>query len=541
MKNLYLLFICAIALSNNSQAQVISQELLQHFDMDEIETVLTDFGMPVDFLPLQYEVDFYKVNYMTLHPNGDSVMVSGALCLPSGVTCPLPLSSYQHGTMAKKTDAPSHLTGESDLGILYASVGYAIVLADYIGLGDSEDFHLYVHAESEANACLDLIRAAEDLQDELEYSLNNQLFIWGYSQGGHATAALQRKIEVEYPNDFSITASAPMSGPYDISGAQAEVITSNEVYPTPGYLPYVVLSYNEVYGTLYEDLEDVFLPEYAAIIPDLFDGTHGMGEINAAFPDIPNQVLLPEVLEEFENDPMHPIRIALEDNDVLNWAPEAPTNIYYCESDDQVSYLNSEVAYEAYTANGSTTVNIFNGGDYDHNGCAPLAMLAGFNFFQSLVEPSFSPDVTLDITAASSAGATDGSVIVIIDEPGNWTYSWSNGSDDLNLENLGPGFFILTVTDENGCEATFNASVGVATHVSELALNKINIYPVPASDILNIEAEDMDTVQLLDLSGRIISTHSFKEGKVQFDVSTLEGGMYYLRFENGVVGRFLKG
>ncbi|MFT5184622.1 MAG: hypothetical protein ACI84C_001754 [Flavobacteriales bacterium] len=541
MKNFYLLFICAIALNINTQAQVISQELVQHLDLDQIEEVLTEFGLPVDILPLQYEVDFYKINYMTLHPNGDSVMVSGALCLPTGVTCPLPLSSYQHGTMAKKTNAPSHMVGEGDLGILYASVGYAMVLADYIGLGDSEDFHPYVHAESEANTCLDLIRAAYDLQEELEYSLNDQLFIWGYSQGGHATAALQRKIEVEYPNDFSITASAPMSGPYDISGAQAEVITSDEIYPTPGYLPYVVLSYNEVYGTLFEELEDVFLPEYAAIIPDLFDGTHSMAEINAAFPDIPNQALLPAVLEAYESDPMHPIRVALEANNVLNWAPEAPTNIYYCEADDQVSYLNSEVAYEAYTANGSTTVNLFNGGDYDHGGCAPLAMLAGFSFFQTLVETSFSPEVTLDITQVSSADATDGSVIVVIDEPGNWTYSWSNGSEDLNLENLGTGFFTLTITDENGCEATFNASISVATHVSELAQNKINIYPVPVSDILNIEAEDMDVVQLLDLSGRIISTHSFKEDKVQFDVSSLESGMYYLRFENGVVGRFLKG
>ncbi len=538
MKHLYLLIICALSL--NTQAQVLNQELLQHLDMDNIEDVLTDFGLPVDFLPLQYEVDFYKINYMTLHPNGDSVMVSGALCLPSGVTCPLPLSSYQHGTMAKKTDAPSHMVGEGDLGILYASVGYAIVLADYIGLGDSEDFHLYVHAESEANACLDLIRAAYELQDELNYSLNDQLFLWGYSQGGHATAALQRKIEVEYPNDFSITASAPMSGPYDISGAQAEVITSDEVYPTPGYLPYVVLSYNEVYGTLYEELEDVFLPEYAAIIPDLFDGTHSMGEINDAFPDIPNQVLIPEVLEDFENDPMHPIRIALADNDVLNWAPEAPTNIYYCEADDQVSYLNSEVAYDAYTANGSTTVQIFNGGDYDHGGCAPLAMLAGFNFFQSLVEPSFSPDITLEITAASSAGATDGSVIAIVDDPGNWTYEWSNGSTDLNLENLGPGFFILTVTDENGCEATFNASVGVATHVSEMAVDGIRIFPVPATNILNIEAANMQTVVLIDLSGRVIDTHQLMDSIGQVNVAELETGIYYLKFENGSVARFLK-
>ncbi|MCB0761780.1 MAG: T9SS type A sorting domain-containing protein [Flavobacteriales bacterium] len=536
-----LIVLAGILSSLAGWSQVISVELIDHYTVNEVEDIVSGFGIPADFLPLEYEVDFYQIHYLTPHPSGDSVLATGALCLPSGVTCPLPLSSYQHGTMAKKTDAPSTGGGELDLGILYASVGYAITLPDYIGLGEGEGFHLYVHAESEANAALDLLRAAQDLQEQLEYTFDGQLFIWGYSQGGHATAALQRKIETEVSDEFTITASALMSGPYDISGAQAEVITSDQPYPTPGYLPYVVLSYQEVYGNLYESLEDVFLPEYAAIIPTVFDGNTGMGTINSYFPDVPNQALLPEVLEAFENDPNHPIRIALEDNDVMDWIPQVPTNIYYCQADDQVIYLNSVNAYDTFVSNGSTSVQIFNGGDYDHGGCAPLAMLAGFNFFQDSRVPAFNPVATLNATAASTASSSDGSITVELDNPGNWSYEWSNGTTELNLENLPPGFYILTITDENGCTASFSAAVGVINGVEEWSQNSVQLFPNPAVDEVTIRVRHASNAQVLDAAGRVMAVCHLPNGESPLSIKDLAPGMYVLKLETGACVRFSVG
>ena len=89
------------------QAQVVSSELMEHFTLDEVEEVLGDFGLPVNFLPINYEVDFYKIIYLTEHPNGEMVEVSGALLLPSGVDCPLPLSSYQPAAAEARGDGSS--------------------------------------------------------------------------------------------------------------------------------------------------------------------------------------------------------------------------------------------------------------------------------------------------------------------------------------------------------------------------------------------------------------------------------------------------
>jgi pimeloyl-ACP methyl ester carboxylesterase len=375
------LFIIASVKGNT---QITEYSLETHFTEASINIYMQVLGIPSGLLEVQSEVDFYKIKYMTPHPDGSMVEVSGALCVPSDLDCPLPMGSYQHGTISARDEAPSNPNGEALIGVLYAAVGYIIVMPDYIGLGDSPLLHPYVHADSQASTSLDMIRAARDLQSTLGYTWDEQLFLFGYSQGGHATAALQRLIETEFGDEFTITGSAPMSGPYDISGVQAGVLTSDQVYPTPGYLPYVVLSYQEVYGNIYNDLTEVFLPEYAEIIPDLFDGNTSMGIINNAFPTVPAQMLQPAFIEAYNSDPNHPMRVALADNDVMDWAPQVPTRLFYCNADDQVNYMNSVLALENFTELGSTSVTAVDLGEYDHGGCAPLALLFGLDFFESL-------------------------------------------------------------------------------------------------------------------------------------------------------------
>jgi hypothetical protein len=88
----------------SSQAQ--TAELLEHYTIADVEDAMSNFGFPTGLIDPVYEVDFYKVTYETLHPNGEMVLVTGALCIPSDVECPLPLTSYQHGTVEQKAMFP---------------------------------------------------------------------------------------------------------------------------------------------------------------------------------------------------------------------------------------------------------------------------------------------------------------------------------------------------------------------------------------------------------------------------------------------------
>ena len=523
--------LCAIM-----QAQVVSSEFMEHFTLDDVEEVLGEFGLPVNFLPINYEVDFYKIIYMTEHPNGEMVEVSGALLVPSDVDCPIPLSSYQHGTIAAKSDAPSQGGNELLLGVLYASVGIVCTLPDYIGLGESDGFHLYVHADSEASTSMNLVIAAHDLQEELNYNLNGQHVIWGYSQGGHATLALQKLWEEEYSEEYNLVASAPMSGPYDVSGVQAEVITSNNYYPTPGYLPYVVLSYQEVYGNLYDNLSDVFIEPYAELIPDLFDGINSMGYINSQLPDIPNEMLLPDQLEDFQNNPDNPIRIALEYNDLYDWTPQVQTRLYYCEGDDQVNYMNSVIAEDSFAENGSTSVTALNGGDFDHSDCAPLAMLGGFNFFQDLIEPTFNPQIEIAVTETSAIGAEDGTISVSADDVTGWSFDWSNGATGAELDGLGAGFLVLTITNDQGCTADFDISVGVMTGLELAESIAFYVSPNPASESAKITfSSSILNLQIVAPTGQIVAQHQLSSGE-ELRLSSLDAGVYSLITTDG---RFL--
>ncbi|MEO0404163.1 MAG: lipase family protein [Bacteroidota bacterium] len=290
-----LLFFAAFSFSAIAMGQLVSTELIESFTADEVQDIASSFSLPNDVIPLNYGVDFYRVEYMTPHPMGMDVLVSGAIAVPQGVSCPRAIASYQHGTVAAKENVPSRLNDEGLLGVLYASTGFVCTMPDYIGLGSSDVFHLYVHAESQATASLDLIRLASgELQEELGYSWAEQLFLYGYSQGGHATMALHQYIETYAADEFTVTASAPMSGPYDISGTQTDMLIAEVPFSAPGYLPYVVLSYQSAYGNLYDSLSQVFIEPYASEMWNWFDGENSMGFISSQMLSIPTEMLVPE-------------------------------------------------------------------------------------------------------------------------------------------------------------------------------------------------------------------------------------------------------
>lgn len=516
-------------------ARLQTAELIATYSLSEISDVIADFNVPGGLLQPEFEVNLYRVNYTTTHPNGEEWPVSGALALPVGLSCALPLSSYQHGTVARKTNAPSYLSDETMLGVIGASIGIVTAMPDYIGLGDSPGMHLYVHADSEALASLDMLRAVRDLRDELEFQLNDQLFLWGYSQGGHATMALHKLIEEEHSDEFTVTASAPMSGPYDVSGVQAEVLVSEEPYPTPGYLPYIILSYQEVYGNLYTSLEEVFLPQYAAIIPDLFDGTNGMGFINNQFPAVPSQMLQPSIIEEYENNPDHPIHAALADNDVYDWAPQAITRLYYCTGDDQVSYLNSEVCLAAMEANNAADVMGFNGGDLDHGGCAPFSLLGGFILFSNLADFAFDFGVDVDLTAPNP-GQSDGSISITLNDSGA-TIVWEDGSTETTLTNLTAGSYSYTVISAEGCERTYTVELDEAVGMFETEAAGVTVWPNPTYDIVHVSGK-VERLEIVTLAGQTaFEMHTPVE---RFSIAHLPDGVYLIRINGSFHQRLVK-
>ncbi len=374
-----LLLLCIIHVT---QAQtLVSRTLIRSFSKSQLDSVLGANGIPSLFVTTQYGVDVYKVTYNSFDFDSSSVIESGLLAIPQNVGCKLPIVSYQHGSMSRKEDAPSRLNGAEPLiSCILASNGYVGCAPDYIGLGDCPGIHRYQHALTEAMSVIDLIRAARESCDSLGVKLNGQIFLGGYSEGGHATMAAFKTIQEKLDNEIHVTAAAPMSGAYDMSGVMVDVMLSNNTYPSPSYLAYLVASWNPVYH-MYDSLSKPLLAPYDSLLPIWFDGTHGLGYIDGQMPGVPKLIFKPDTVTAFANDTNHVFRRALRDNDLWNWVPQSPVRMLFCGNDHYVSPDNARVAYQRMVANGCTLCDTMNvNPNYDHQECAQFAIL-GAKFF----------------------------------------------------------------------------------------------------------------------------------------------------------------
>lgn len=388
MNNFYT--ICCLALLPffaSAQGTIIEDSLMMHLTPQDIDDLLAQNGLPSGILPLEYGVDVHRIVYDTPDPNGNPTYASGLVFIPKEVECPMPLFTYLHGTKLLKTQTFYYLRDEWFLGAVMASSGYVTSMPDYLGLGYSPGLHPYQHARSEATASIDLLRVARTICAQEEVALNGQLFITGYSQGGHATLATHRMIQEELSDEFTVTASAPGSGPYDMSGNQFDMVAEMAPYAVPGYLPYVILSYQSIYGGFYDDYSEIFVSPYDETLPPLFNGEYDMWQINEAMPEIPRLIIHPDYEEEFFSDPDHPFMLALRDNDVYDWVPDAPVLFNYCTSDQEVTYLNTIFTVDHMTALGAENIEAVNRSDeLSHFECANPSLLFSKVWFDGMVE-----------------------------------------------------------------------------------------------------------------------------------------------------------
>lgn len=537
-KALLILLIPFLSLTSiRAQGIFQSAQLIEDFSLAQVDSFLTAQGVPTGMIGLEHGIKAYKITYSTVSWDSSATIATGVVFLPQNTgICKKPILNYNHGTIIKKVDAPSNKVGEYVIGIAFSGAGYIVVMPDYLGLGDSPGLHPYIHAKSEATCVVDMIRASKEYMDSVNYLYNDQLFLTGYSQGGHATMAAHRLLQQEYGATLPVTASYPLSGPYDVSGVQAEVITKDSAYGAPGYLPFVLFSYNMVYG-MYSNWDAVLKPPYNTAVPPLMDGSVSLGVVETVIPDTPKSIILPLLMDTFENDMSHAFRLALYDNDLYRWTPNCPVRLGYCTSDELVSYKNAIVAQDSMTARGALDVQaVFVNSTSAHGDCALFALLMVNEFFKPMRDDLIELD--LATTDVSSPTSTDGAINSIINGgvPG-YTYSWSNSSTSPNISGVGVGTYTLTIIDNNGCSASSTANIGVVG-IEENEIVEITIYPNPTNGDFFIEFSEpinKGNLIMLDVLGKVVSTLSIPSGlnKIPVSAGQLSQGLYVLKIQVG--------
>jgi len=370
-------FFRVVAAPKATRGLLLSSAQLGTYDTSSLSSIFAYFSNPV--IP-QHAVTVHKIVYETVGPWGGKVQASGLIVVPQTSGPAWPLVSYQHGTMTLKSDAPSAAPlGEGVLGLVFASTGYAAVLPDYLGLGDSSDTQFYLHARTTATTGVDLLRAARTFCANQGIPLNGKVFLCGFSQGGHATLAMLREMEAFHASEFTVTAAAPMAGAYDLSGeATADFLSGR---PNSGvFFSLLLASYQAIYR-LAPSWTDLLQSPYDTNIPPRLNGQSSFQEIESVLPASGAlDALQPQYLAAFRNQPDHPLRLALRDNDVIGWKPLAPIRLYHCHADEVVLFTNSVVAMNSFKSNGATQVQLIDpdpNTPYDHSeGFWPCMVLA---------------------------------------------------------------------------------------------------------------------------------------------------------------------
>lgn len=345
---------------------LVQSEVLGEFTSEQVKARYAGNAQIAPFLGLLSlsTVKVHKITYNTVDVAGNAIVASGALIVPVG-NKPYAMVSYQHGTITADEQAPSNYQPNSEAytsGTLFAGVGYVVAMPDYIGYGSTNNLaHPYEHAASLATASRDMMRASKEFCERNNVTLNNQVFLAGYSEGGYATMALHQLLETKHSDEFTITASAPAAGAYDKTAFAKYVVTQNDKLPFINAYLWVLDTYNKVYQ-LNRPFNAYINEPYAS---QLLNATPAIG-IQIEVEQNPQLLFKQSFLDGVNNATDTEFLNATKDNDVYNWAPKAPVRLFHGTADNFVPFFNSQNAYDAMRANGATQVELvpIEGGDH---------------------------------------------------------------------------------------------------------------------------------------------------------------------------------
>lgn len=195
----------------------------------------------------------WRIIYTTQGPDGAASVASGLVTIADSAKGTLPVISWANGTKGVTSQcALSMAANPYDDGPARAretmlADGWAIVAADYIGLGTTGP-HPYLIPAAEANAVLDATLAARQLQDLGSHGvqLGDSSVVWGHSQGGHAALATAESA-LDYAPDLDILGVAAMAPATDLPNLAESVADTSAGKIISSYIAY---SWNQLYPAL---------------------------------------------------------------------------------------------------------------------------------------------------------------------------------------------------------------------------------------------------------------------------------------------------
>ena len=411
------------------------------------------------------DVLIYSVEYETVGGANEPTTASAALMVPSGLgsscTGARPIVLYAHGTTTDKSFTMTNMQNAETLFLaaLFATKGYIVVAPNYAGFDTSTlPYHPYLVAEQQSDDMIDALTATRTALPLASATLtkdDGRLFITGYSQGGYVAMATHRAMQAA---GMTVTASAPMSGPYALAAFVDAVFYGEVNGDGPVAATLLVEGYQNSYGNLFSEPTQVFAPQYASGILTLLPSTtprsdlYAQGKLPeyalfsstppaAQYADITPPTTPADLAEVFafgfgadaliENSyrlsyledaaanpdggfptdttglaaptPALPLRADLRLNDLRDWSPSVPLQLCGGDEDPTVFWMNAQLM-QAYWST--------------HANAAPIGVLdleapVAANDPYASLKNGFELAKQLVADQAVAQGATDGGALAV--------------------------------------------------------------------------------------------------------------------------------
>jgi pimeloyl-ACP methyl ester carboxylesterase len=323
-----------------------------------INSAVSDYPELIDLEQyVTYDVNVYKIIYSTT-VGGEGIYASGLVCVPAAEG-EYPVLSFQNGTNTRNAVAPSEypINPSYQLIEFMASMGFIVVIPDYPGFGESAQIpHPYLLAEPTIQSVVDMLRAVKESCSQ-EFSgivAKNEYYLMGYSQGGWATLAIHKAIELDYASEFNLAGSVCGAGPYNMQNLVIGMLDST-TYSMPSYLGYIINAYS-AYHYFTNPVTDLLKEPYASRLASLYTGTLSLSQINSQLTTKIADLFTSDFLSGFAYSSAYStVRAALINNSIDAWNSAKPLLFVHGTGDRDVSVTATETMYDAMINAGTSS------------------------------------------------------------------------------------------------------------------------------------------------------------------------------------------
>ncbi|MEC9006639.1 MAG: prolyl oligopeptidase family serine peptidase [Candidatus Neomarinimicrobiota bacterium] len=330
------------------QGKYISVRNAGEMDAQFISDLKPSYGLPDDFSIL-YDIKVYIVEYETTDPKGNNVIASGAVYVPVNPgDKPISLVSGQHGLTIKRSDVASVLPLYGYLGIFGASIGYAVIQPDYLGLGSSTFPYYPVYQKTNGKFLLDMVEGMQSFACENEINLNENLYLIGYSNGGYNSIAMHNELALN-PRTFDIDASVVIAGYFDLE--REDNFSYPERIGRPSWAVYHPYVLNKTYEL--NIMDKIIQRPYVDRLDDLFNGDMAAPVIDRELTDITTKLFTSEYLDNYNSlSIFDTYRDVITSNSLIDTKISGDLLLIHSKEDEVVPFQQSEKLYNSVLSKG---------------------------------------------------------------------------------------------------------------------------------------------------------------------------------------------